>query len=140
MKMKMSIDMAFEAQQRGEKEARAKASETMPTPPLGYPALKSVSGAMVLGYEIGGSTQTHDVINPSGRKINPGDAGYMEAQRGRLKASPMPQGYKIVYRTTTFLYALVSGNPILLEEDARAAGYVRATATSPIYLKLTELL
>lgn len=144
--MSNNIDLAFEAQLKAEKDSFAIANESMPTPPEGYPPIKSIEGAgsldsaTVLGYIIGDLTETHDVINPDGKIIHPGDTGYHDAQMGRLKVIPMPKGYKIINRQARFLYAIVKGNPILLEKDAREAGYTKATATSHNHLRLTEIL
>jgi hypothetical protein len=123
--------------------ARAAEGDTLPFPPHGLPALQSVPGrgmrgAAVLGYLVRLRT-VRDCYGPDGRRRVPGDAGYLEAQHGRLRLAPMPKGWRFEERTAAVLCALVDGNPILLESQARAIGYARALATGPQWLELGEI-
>ena len=124
-------------------QAQAAEVDTLPFPPNNLPALKSISGsgisgASVLGYVVKAVT-VRDCIAPDGSHKVPGDEGYLEAQYGRLGLHPMPKGWMFETRKTTKLFALVSGNPILLESQAKALGYARACATEPNSLDLGEI-
>lgn len=123
--------------------AMASDGDILPLPPYNLPALRSIpgrgcEGAAVLGYFIR-AVNVNDCIAPDGTRKVPGDKGFLEAQYGRLGLMPMPPGWMIEWRDTHKLYALVAGNPILLETTARRAGYARATAISPTTLDLGEI-
>lgn len=131
------------AQTIAEAQARAIEGDTLPEPPAGLPALRSIegtgiNGASVLGYVIK-SAMVLDCYGPDGKMRVPGDAGFLEAQYGRLGLQPMPPGWRFVKREAQMLYALVKGNPVLLEDHARRLGYSRALATAPNVLRLSEL-
>lgn len=51
----------------------------------------------------------------------------------------MPTGWRFEEREGQVVYAVVRGNPILLEEQARSLGYSRALADSPNSLLLGEI-
>jgi hypothetical protein len=124
-------------------QARAIAGETLPMPPNNLPALRSIAGtgfdgAAVLGYVVEEQT-VRDCIAPDGNRKVPGDEGFCEAQWGRLGVAPMPKGWVFEERTVLKLFAIVDGNPILLEKQARALGYARAFAVGPKTLDLGEV-
>lgn len=127
-----------ETQAKAEIEARAREPDLLPEPPAGLPALKSVEGAAVLGYSVSEQKVT-DMIGPDGRIARPGDEGFLDAQLWRLGQQDQPKGWEMRHRTATTLYAVVQGNPILLEEAARALGYEGAFAVGPNLLELTEI-
>lgn len=123
--------------------ARAEEGDTLPAPPNNLPALQSIpgrgiEGAAVLGYIVASAT-VRDCIRPDGSHAVPGDDGFLAAQYGRLGVSPMPAGWSFVERPAHKLFALVDGNPILLEQQARALGYSRATASAARWLDLGEI-
>lgn len=118
--------------------ARAMEGDTLPEPPNGLPSIKSTKNGQVLGYRVTIAT-VHDCIRPDGTHAYPGDAGFYDAQCGRLGLHPMPAGWMFESRQAHKLLAIVTGNPILLEEDARALGYVRSFATAPNILDLGEI-
>jgi hypothetical protein len=113
-------------------------SEVSETPPRGYPPVSSLTEAKVLGYKVVRQT-VRDCLRPDDSIAHPGDAGYYEAQMGRLGVAPMPAGWKFVERVSNVLLCLVDGNPIALESAARH-NYPRALATSPIVLNLGEIV
>lgn len=51
----------------------------------------------------------------------------------------MPAGWMFEERSVHRLIAIVVGNPILLEDQARSIGYIRALATAPNMLDLGEI-
>jgi hypothetical protein len=125
-------------------QARAAEGESLPMPPRGLPALKSIQGqnaldrALVLGYIVR-AQEVRDCIAPDGSIAQPGTPGFREAQEGRLGLSPMPKGWMFETRQASKLFAIVDGNPILLEQHAKALGYRRALATAPNVLDLGEI-
>ena len=138
-----NIALAGAAQAIAGAQAHAIEGDTLPLPPNGLPALRSIhgsgfAGAQVLGYSIK-LTTVRDCIKPDGSHAVPSDPGFYEATLGRLKAAPMPKGWMFEERQAHKLYALVSGNPILLEDQARRLGYARATASNPQWLDLGEI-
>lgn len=133
------IPPAAQASQKlAELEARYAEGDSLPEPPDGYPAVASVEGATVLGYLLQ-SQELNDCYGPDGAIRRPGDAGYLDAQYGRLGFAPMPSGWRFEKRITTVLVAIVEGNPIFLEESAKRAGYPRALADGPNRLNLGEV-
>jgi len=52
----------------------------------------------------------------------------------------MPPGWRFERRTSRILIAIVDGNPILLEQRAKASGYPRALADGPNRLNLGEIV
>ena len=124
-------------------EARAAEGDTLPMPPAGLPALRSIpgkgmDGAMVLGYAVQ-SEEVRDCIRPDGSHAVPGDKGFYEATMGRLGVTPMPKGWMFETRQAKKLVAIVDGNPIRLERQAKELGYYRALAISPNTLDLGEI-
>lgn len=124
-------------------KARLDEVDTLPAPPNNLPALRSIpgrgiAGAAVLGYAVQAAV-VRDCLRPDGTRAAPGDDGFREATYGRLGFGPMPAGWSFVERTAHKLFALVDGNPVLLEQQAKALGYSRATATSPRWLDLGEI-
>lgn len=139
----LNIASAHAAQAVAGAQARAIEGDTLPLPPNGLPPLRSIPGrgmrgAQVLGYVVE-ETTVRDCIKPDGSHAVPSDPGFYEATLGRLKAAPMPKGWMFEERQAHKLYALVSGNPILLEGQARRLGYARATASNPQWLDLGEI-
>lgn len=123
--------------------AREGEGDTLPLPPNNLPALRSIpgagiAGAAVLGYTVR-KTTIRDCIGPDGRIRVPGDDGFRAAQEGRLGVAPMPAGWRFIEREAHKLYALVDGNPVLLEAPARRLGYARAIATGPQTLDMGEI-
>ncbi len=139
-----NIELAFTAQLEAEKFAEAHEGETLPEPPAGFPHLPSLNGeglqgALVLGYVIGKYENVTHYYDGKDNKKNPGDDGFLDATLSRFyKGYKMPKGWRIEQTKARFIYALVKGNPILLEEPARKLGYHRALATSPTFIKLCE--
>ncbi len=138
-----NMALAGAAQAIADAQARALEGDTLPLPPNNLPALKSIpgrgiEGASVLGYTVKRAT-VNDCIAPDGSRKVPGDAGFREAHYGRLKLTPMPKGWVFETREVHKLIALVSGNPILLEDQAKALGYSRACSTGPNSLDLGEI-
>jgi len=129
---------AAAAQVIAEAQARAIEGDTLPEPPAGLPALRSIEGAQVLGYVVRTAT-VQDCFDPDGKMRVPGDRGYLDAQMGRLKWGPMPPGWRFVERDAQVLYAVVKGNPVMLEDQAQGLGYSRALAVSPNALELGEI-
>lgn len=112
-------------------------------PPAGRPALRSIpgkgtEGAHVLGYLVV-TAEVRDCIRPDGSHAVPGDKGFYEATMGRLGVTPMPKGWMFETRQAQKLVAIVDGNPILLEKQAKELGYARALANSPNTLDLGEV-
>lgn len=97
-----------------------------------------MEGAAVLGYQVV-SCEVRDCIRPDGSHAVPGDKGFYEATMGRLGVTPMPKGWMFETRQTHKLFAIIDGNPILLEKQAQKLGYSRALATSPNSLDLGEI-
>jgi len=137
------IDIAVNEQIKASDLARFLEAESLPEPPAGFPSLLGVDGAgfekaIVLGYQVKSST-VNKVLDEHGNIKQPGDDGYYEAQIHRLTGSTAPDGWTITSSEASCLYAIVDGNPMKLESEAKALGYVRALATSPSHLFLTEL-
>lgn len=120
-------------------EAREVEGESLPFPPDGYPALKSVPGASVLGYVVNPDAIVNDCIGPDGKIRLPGDLGFSRALHGSLGWFPMPKGWRFEKRKASVLYAWVDGNPILLEESAKDSGYPRAVAVQANLICLGEI-
>lgn len=92
-----NIAAAGAAQAIATAQAPASEGDTLPLPPDGLPALRSIpsrgiEGAAVLGYVVNART-VRDCIAPDGRRTVPGDPGFLEAQHGRLGVAPMPAGW-----------------------------------------------
>lgn len=142
---KKQIAAAQATQAIASAQARATEADTLPYPPAGYPAIQSIAGpskmesATVMGYEVT-TEEVRDLFGPDGKKRYPGDEGFRAAQMARLYSEPMPKGWRFETRRATVLYALVDGNPILLESAVRDGAYPRACATSPKYLRLGEII
>lgn len=125
-------------------QAYAAEGESLPVPPCNLPALRSIRGAtplsraLVLGYKIK-VQEVRDCIAPDGSIAQPGDAGFLAAHEGRLGLSPMPPGWMFETRRASKLFALIDGNPILLEARAKKLGYARAIAVAPNLLDLGEI-
>lgn len=119
-------------------QARSAEGDTLPLPPNGLPALRGMDGAAVLGYRVVQDI-VRDCIRPDGTHAVPGDPGYTDAQMGRLGWAPMPKGWMFEERQACKLLAIVDGNPILLEDHARALGYCQACAIGPNALDLGEV-
>lgn len=125
-------------------QAHAADGDSLPMPPRGLPALQHIQGAthldraLVLGYEIK-TQEVHDCIAPDGSIAQPGMPGFRESQEGRLGVTPMPKGWMFETRRTHKLFAIVDGNPVLLERQARGLGYARALAVGPNALDLGEI-
>ena len=140
-----NIEMAFEAQQAAEKFAIENEGKTLPLPPAGFPALESIKadglqGALVLGYIIG-EYEKATRYSKDGATKNSGDDGFLDAVISRFYPErKMPKGWKAEEYKARFIYALVKGNPIMLEAGAKKLGYERALATSPNYIKLCEYM
>lgn len=138
------IELAFDAQMKANEFATKTEGETLPYPPAGFPPLTSIvgeglHGATVLGYIIGAPERIVKFYDSFGRIKNPGDAGFFDAQLSRFySAHKMPHGWRVEHSTARFIYAIISGNPILLEEPAREMGYTEATATSASFIRLSE--
>lgn len=120
-------------------KARAEEPDSLPFPPDGYPALKSVPGASVLGYVVNPDAIVNDCIGPDGKIRLPGDLGFSRALHGSLGWFPMPKGWRFEKRKASVLYAWVDGNPILLEESAKDSGYPRAVAVQANLICLGEI-
>lgn len=138
-----NIAAAQATQAAASAQAKAAEGDSLPLPPNGLPALRSIpghgmDGAAVLGYRIV-SGMVRDCIRPDGSHAVPGDPGFSEAQCGRLGLAPMPAGWMFEERRVHKLQALVDGNPILLERQARSLGYRRALAVGPNVLDLGEV-
>ncbi len=127
-------------------EAQAAQQNTLSEPPHGYQALTSIrtldgspmDTAIIMGYMVT-REDVRDVIGPDGQIKLPGDPGFLDAQVARLTHGKMPTGWQITARSAQVLYALIDGNPCLLEEQARDRGYPRASAASPKWLRLGEV-
>lgn len=125
-------------------QANAAEGESLPLPPNNLPALRSIPGAtaldraLVLGYKVV-NAEVRDCIAPDGSIAQPGTPGFREAHEGRLGVAPMPKGWMFETRRCQKLCAIVDGNPILLESQAKALGYARALAASPNLLDLGEI-
>ena len=127
-------------------EAQAIQPATQSEPPLGCHALTSIrtldgeplDTAIVMGYAVT-REDVRDVVGPDGQIRLPGDSGFLDAQMARLTHGRMPPGWEIRTRSALVLYALIDGNPMLLEEQARERGYPRAIASSPKWLCLGEV-
>jgi len=130
---------ACAAQKLASLEARLAEGDSLPCPPEGYPPVPSTDGAKVLGYLVQWQ-EMRDCYGPDGKLCRPGDAGFLDAQCGRLGLSPMPAGWRFERRASRVLIAIVDGNPILLEQPARALGYPRALADGPNRLNLGEIV
>lgn len=138
--------LAVQAQAIASAEAQANQDAMLITPPAGCQPLTSIrtiagnpaDTAIVLGYTIK-TESVRDVYGPDGHLRFPGDAGYYDLQCARLTCQPLPKGWRIEERLAAVLYALIDGNPILLEEQAKDRGYSRACAVSPKWLSLGEL-
>ena len=139
-----NIELAFNAQLDAEKFALDHEGETLPEPPAGFKPLPSIKGeglqgASVLGYVIGKPEKIIKYYDAKGSQKNPGDEVFLDATLSRFyKDNKMPKGWKTEETNARFIYALVKGNPILLEESAKRIGYARAIATSPSFIKLCE--
>lgn len=125
--------------------ARIEEGESLPMPPNNLPCLRSIAGsnsfekAMVLGYKVE-RQEVQDSIGPDGKKKVPGDPGFLEAHIGRLTQCPEKmKGWTFKVRVAQKLFAIVDGNPVLLEQQAKMLGYARALATGPNVLDLGEI-
>lgn len=127
-------------------EAMALQGVTVPHPPVGCQPLTSIrtvdedplETAIVLGYSVR-REEVRDVFGPDFLLRQPGDPGYFDVAAARLTGRRIPKGWSVKTRVALVLYALIDGNPILLEEQARERGYRRALAVSPKWLQLGEL-
>ena len=144
----INIDKAFDALAKNSDSARNLATELLPFPPADLPSLKSIKGngmdrAIVHGYTIA-IEKTHKILDEKGNRKYPGEEGFLEAQQFRLMGEKngysAPAGWKIVNHEAKILYAIVEGNPILLENQAKKLGYKTATAVSANKIKLSELI
>lgn len=120
-------------------EACKAEGESLPYPPDGYPAVSSVAGASVLGYAVK-ETLIREHFGPDGKRRYPGDEGFTAAVCSHWRASPMPTGWRCEDRSAPVLYAIVDGNPILLESLAKESGYPRAIAIQGNLLELGEIV
>ena len=120
-------------------KAREAEGNILPFPPDGYPALPSVQGAAVLGYAIK-TAKIREYFGPDGARRYPGDEGYGDAVRCHWRSIPMPAGWQCEDRPAPVLYAIVDGNPILLEDLAKKEGYPRAIAIQGNVLELGEVV
>lgn len=84
----------------------------------------------MLGYSVKAAA-VRDCIALDGRRVMPGDPGFLAAQYGRLRLGPMPAGWMFEDRATLKLYALIDGNPVLLEAHARALGLFASARDRP---------
>lgn len=120
-------------------EAREAEGESLPFPPDGYPAIPSAQGAAVLGYAVK-TAKIREYFGPDGVRHYPGDEGFSDAVRCHWRSMPMPAGWRCEDRFAPVLYAIVDGNPILLEDLAKNSGYPRAIAIQGNLLQLGEVV
>ena len=120
-------------------EAREVEGESLPFPPDGYPVVRSVQGAAILGYVVKAAT-IREYFGPDGLQRYPGDNGFGDAVRCHWRSMPMPAGWRCEDRSAPVLYAIVDGNPLLLEGLAKNEGYPRAIAIQGNLLQLGEVV
>jgi hypothetical protein len=125
-------------------QRRALAGE-LPTakPPASYAPLRDVAGpagkrAQVVAYFIREGLQW-DHIGPDGEIRTPRDPGYLAALQARLTRSAPPKGWKLRRRRVRWLCALVSGNALMMEMQARAMGYTAALHDHRNVVRLVKL-